>query len=122
MVDIAAYSLSFVSEDQEENVRTAKRILAMYCSATFYNKGFTAAGYEKEAGEIARLWAANDKETAYEMVTERMIRDFAALGVEETVKTVRYYREEGVTLPVMSLVQVRDFEQLVTRLFSQLET
>jgi alkanesulfonate monooxygenase SsuD/methylene tetrahydromethanopterin reductase-like flavin-dependent oxidoreductase (luciferase family) len=120
MLDIAAYSLSFVSEDQEENVRTAKRVLAMYCSAPFYNKVFAAAGYEKEAGEIARLWASSDKEAAYDLVTEGMIQDFAALGAEEAVRMVRRYREAGVTLPVISLVHVEDFEQYVTRLFSQL--
>ena len=120
MLDVAAYSLSFVSEDHEENVRTAKRVLAMYCSAAFYNKVFAAAGYEKEAGEIARLWAASDKEAAYDLVTEGMIRNFAAVGVEEAVRMVRLYREAGVTLPVISLVHVEDFEQSVTRLFSQL--
>lgn len=119
-LDGAAYSLSFISEDQEANVRTAKRVVAMYCSATFYNKVFTAAGYEKEASEIARLWAANDRETSYELVTERMIRDFAALGVDETVNMVRNYREGGVTLPIISLVHMENFEQSVTKLFSQL--
>lgn len=120
ILDVAAYSLSFISEDEEANVQAAKRVLAMYCSATFYNKVFTAAGYEKEAGEIARLWASNEREAAYDLVTNRMIRDFAALGADETVKMVRNYREAGVTLPIMSLVHAEDFEQSVTRLFSQL--
>ena len=118
VLDVAAYALSFISEDQEANLRSARRVLAMYCSAPFYNKVFGDAGYEKEAREIARLWNADDKEGAYELVSEQMIRSFAAVGVDEAVKMVEEYRRAGVLLPIVSMVYTEGFEKSVSRLLS----
>ncbi len=119
-LDVAAYGLSFISEDMDKNLKAARRVLAMYCSAPFYNKVFVNAGYGKEAREIARLWAANQRDAAYELVNERMIRDFAALGADESVKMVENYRLEGVNLPIVSVVYTDDFEKSCSKLFSQL--
>ncbi len=120
-LDVAAYALSFISDDMDHNLKAAKRVLAMYCSAPFYNKVFDKAGYENEAKEIAKLWASNQRDEAYELVNERMIRDFAALGVDESVKMTEYYRGAGVTLPISSVVYGEDFEKSSARLFSQLK-
>ncbi len=120
VLDIAAFAISFISDDQEQNWKAARRVLAMYCSALFYNKVFANAGYEEEAREIARLWAENRREAAYGLVTEGMVRDFASLGVDETVKTMETYRDAGVTLPIASVVYTDDFERSCSRLFSQL--
>ena len=119
-IDMAAYGLSFISDDMDMNLKAAQRVLAAYCSASFYQKLFTAAGYEREAREIANVLGTGDRQAAYDLVNDRMIGDFAALGIEETIKLVESYREAGVNLPIMSLAHTDGFEQSASRLFSEI--
>ncbi len=119
-IDLAAYVVSFISQDSDANIRAARRVLAMYCAAPYYNKAFADAGYEKEALAIAEFWKNGARDRAYELVSDRMVEGFAALGVDETVKRVEEYRATGVTLPIVALVYMDGLERSASRLFSEL--
>ncbi len=121
-LDTAAYVLSCISEDRDAGLETARRVLAMYSSAPFYTKVFVAAGYEKEAMEIAGLWRIGDRERATEAVSEQMLRDFVAVGVHETLQKVTEYRNSGVDLPIISMVYTPYFEKSLTRLLRELRS
>ena len=121
-VDTAAYILSCITEDREAGYQTATRVLALYCSAPSYTKAFAAAGYGKEATEIARLWHNGDREGAAKTVGQQMVRDFAAIGVHETLQKVTEYRNSGIDLPIVSIVYTEDFEKSLNRLFCELRS
>ncbi len=120
ILDVAAYVLSFISQDHGANMAMARRVLAMYCSAPFYNKVFVAAEYDQQAREIARLWALGDEEAACGQVSDQMVRSFAALGINEVRRMVEKCRDAGVALPIVSLVHPDNFEANVSRLFSEI--
>jgi alkanesulfonate monooxygenase SsuD/methylene tetrahydromethanopterin reductase-like flavin-dependent oxidoreductase (luciferase family) len=118
----AAYVLSFISEDQEANLGAARRVIATYCAAPFYNRVFVNAGYEREAHEISTYWNTGHKDSAAQAVTERMIGDFASIGIEEAIRTTEKYRKQGVNLPILSVVYGPDFDKSASKLFRELQT
>ncbi len=120
IIDTAALVLSCVAEDHDVGLRTTRRVLALYSSAPFYHKVFVDAGYGEEADEVARLWNSGDREAAAENVSDRMVLDFAAVGLEQVGNMVRKYREAGVKLPIISLIYTEGFDRSITELFREL--
>ncbi len=119
-VETAAYILSGIAETREDASQAAQRVLAMYSTAPFYAKVFSEAGYQKEAAETASLWQTGHKERAAAAVSERMVRDFAAVGVHETLQKATEYRNSGIDLPIISMVYGVDFEKSLSKLFREL--
>jgi probable F420-dependent oxidoreductase len=86
--------------------RLLRQQLAHYIGGmgTFYNEFVRRSGFQTEAEQIARAWAAGAHREAVSYVSERLLDD-CTLG--HTVNTahsrIQDYRDGGVSLPILSI-------------------
>jgi coenzyme F420-dependent oxidoreductase len=104
-IDVAPYILSCVSEDVESARTLVKSHLAYYIGGmgTFYANLVARYGFAEEVSRVCQGWAAGDRKSAANQVTDSMVARLAICGSPKEARAqLEQYRAAGVTLPIVS--------------------
>jgi probable F420-dependent oxidoreductase len=102
--EVVARLLCCPDEPVEDIRPVARWQLTPYIAVPAYNRFIAAQGFEKEADEVARLWAAGDRAAALEAVTDELIDALVLLGPAEACKErLDSFREAGLDTPILML-------------------
>jgi probable F420-dependent oxidoreductase len=102
-ITVAPYVVACVDADRERARDHVRSLLSFYLGAIDYYGGvFRRLGFEDEVDAIAEAWAAGDRETAADEVSDELLDEIAIAGTpEEGRARLREYRELGVDVPVI---------------------
>ncbi len=99
---IACYLPTFLGDDKESAVESAKKVVASYAASPFYRRLFREMGYEKETRNIEDAYAQSRASEAATHVTEHMARDITLIGSEQDCRRrIDEYRSAGVDIPIL---------------------
>jgi hypothetical protein len=80
-------------------------ILGAYLAQPVYNRFLGWMGYEEEAAEIARGWAARDREVVHAAIHDRLVDDLAIVGTAgEVRRRLDEYAAAGVGEAAVSVL------------------
>ncbi|MBI2936470.1 MAG: LLM class flavin-dependent oxidoreductase [Chloroflexi bacterium] len=106
-VDIACFIIACASPDQKAAFEEARRQLALYSRAPFYQNVLKRGGYAQEVEAIASAWASGDVAKATKAVPDRMVESLALVGTAaQWHQTLKRFRDAGVTLPIVYALPV----------------
>jgi probable F420-dependent oxidoreductase len=90
--------LTVVDEDPERVSGALRRHMTPYLITPGYNQFFSEIGFDREAAEASRAWAAGDRKTATDTIHDRMLGSIYLFGSAEYCRErLDAYAEAGVT-------------------------
>lgn len=117
-IEIAPWIIVAVAESDEELEAARTRVrqtLAFYAASmgTYYRNLFRRYGFTEEVERITTAWATGDRSGAAQSVSDRMLNALTIVGTAGYCRErLAYYRANGVTLPVVSLVSGQPRDQI----------
>jgi coenzyme F420-dependent oxidoreductase len=108
-IQIDPWILTAVVDSEEERQEALAQVrgqLAFYGAGmgTYYTELFRRYGFEEEIEHILAAWKSGDREAAARRVSDRMVESLAVVGNANYCRErYDFYRDRGVTVPVVSL-------------------
>ena len=103
---VASYIFFHASERSDESLRVArldaKKTIAYYASARFYDRMFRACGFADEVYRIQAKSKAENSVSILQEVSDKMVNELMAVGdIEQVRKRLEDYASAGLTLPIL---------------------
>lgn len=109
-----------ITDDRAATREIVRQIFTGYAAAPVYNKFFAWCGFEDVAENVAKAWAARDREGSRKALTDDFVDRITILGsAEECRDQLAEFVAAGVTTPIIQpLALGREASEAVLRTFA----